>query len=226
MRIVIAAYKAGDVEHIERLLHRKLREFFADVQVQLYKEAGSFAEFFDADAPKSLDMALKLRSKGIKTPIVFFSDSHNQALGCYEAHPAGYLVKPFAYAPLCGILDWHRDVFTPALRYLDVVSGRSPVKVYLADIQYIEIQAHTCLIHRFDDVVETNRSLASITAQLDGEAFLRVHRKFLANLQHIAEETHESFRMDNGHVLPIGTRNADKIKKSYLAHKKMNEETS
>ncbi len=223
MRIVIYAREASDAGHIERLLHRKLREFFADVQVERRKDSESLGDaafaFVDADAPRGLSTALRWRSEGMSAPIVFFSDSHMHALSCYEAHPAGYLVKPFAYEQLCRVLDWHRNAFTPALRRLDVVSGRTLVRVYLADVIYVEIQAHKCLIHRKGDVIALNRSLASIEAQLEGEAFLRVHRKYLANLAHIAGMTHDSFRMDNGHFLPIGTVNETKIKEAYLAFK-------
>ncbi len=227
MYVVILARSNGDAQCLKLLLRRKFKELYADVEIrqcEAYEPLrdASFA-FFDADMPESLRRARALRADGAKMPIVFFSDTDEHALGCYGAHPAGYLVKPFDYEQLRGILDWHRSAFTSALRYLEVVSGRAPVKVYLADIIYIEIQAHTSVIHHSGGVITTSRSLTSIEARLDDKDFLRVHRSYLVNMWRIDAIEREDVLMDNMEALPVGAENAAKTRRAHSELIKVNE---
>lgn len=52
-----------------------------------------------------LDAAMRLRRRGMHTPVVFFTTTRDYAVESYNVEAAGYLIKPVQYEKLAAVLD-------------------------------------------------------------------------------------------------------------------------
>ncbi len=155
-----------------------------------------------ADLP-GLEVARAVRKMGEDCPVVFLSGNPRHALSCYEVHPAGFFLKPLAYDRLCELFQWHRALFLPALRAITVISARVPRKILLMDILYIEVSGRTSLIHLKKETIATNRTLNELSAQLEEEGFLRCHRGYLVNTNHITALEENAAVLESGETVPV-----------------------
>lgn len=86
--------------------------------------------------------------------------------------------------------------------YLLVKSNRRNVKVLLEEILYIESLGDYVKIHLQDKpVVITKEKISKIGSRLD-KPFIRIHRSFIVNANHVDHFTSESVRTSSGE-LPI-----------------------
>lgn len=201
------------------LLTQMLRDWAgahsADVAVAAFCGAEAFFQayapgrfafvFLDTDlaGASGLEAARRIRGAGDSCQIAFLSGDARHALACYEAHPAGFFLKPPDYARLCELLQWHRGLFLPAMRAITVVSARAPRKLLLGDILFIAVSGRTSLIHLKKETVATNRPLNELAQELGGAGFFRCHRGYLVNPGHIAGLKERRLLLDDGREVPV-----------------------
>ena len=60
--------------------------------------------------------------------------------------------------------------------------------------------------------------MTAVEKELENSGFLRIHKGFLVNLEHIKILKSENLELDNGELLPIGKSYSDEAKKSILRY--------
>ena len=85
-----------------------------------------------------------------------------------------------------------------ALRSLRVRTAWEEVDVRFRDIRYIEIRNHQAIIHAREQELTVWRSLDEIEAKMRDKRFLRCHRSYLVNLEHVKALEKRDFLMDGG----------------------------
>ena len=86
------------------------------------------------------------------------------------------------------------------------------------DILYFEGQANYLAIHTTSDEYKMRSTMAGVEKELEDSDFLRIHKGFLVNLEHIRVLKTEELELDNGTVLPIGKSYSEAAKKSILKY--------
>lgn len=90
--------------------------------------------------------------------------------------------------------------------FLHFKAERRIVSVDVRKIVYVENMSEYVKIHLTDadEPVVVLFSLKKLIGQLPADRFMRIHRSYIIALNHIAEASRTSVRLDNGIVLTVG----------------------
>lgn len=95
-------------------------------------------------------------------------------------------------------------------------TGRETIKILIRDMVYLESQGHYIHIHTSDKKVHTIRGkISSYDEKLRDLGFVRIHVGYLVNIRCIYSISRKGVVLDNGEILPVSRRNADKIKNQH-----------
>jgi two-component system LytT family response regulator len=143
-------------------------------------------------------------------PLVIFTTAYDQyAIRAFEAHALDYLLKPFNQERLHNalervkaellkshehslrsrILDMLGDVKpdSPQLRRLVIRSAGRVVFLDLNEVDWIEAAANYVKLHVGRDSFLLREGIGHISARLDPDRFVRIHRSSIVNVSRIRE---------------------------------------
>lgn len=182
--------------------------------------------FLDIRMPgmSGLEAAPLIQERCKETAVVFVTAYDEHALQAFELAAADYLLKPVSELRLRRTLERlavRRTATMPA-----TMSDRVPVEgrtgtllMRLADIRYLRVSGHDVFAKTFDAEHCTRASLAQLEKRLAPRGFLRVHRGYLVNLEHVSElepyfDGALLLRMDDRErsEIPVGRSAAPKVR--------------
>ena len=174
--------------------------------------------FLDIYLPglSGLDTARAIRAKDSEVCIIFATTSEDHGLESYDVQAADYLVKPFRAEEVSSALDWCLTHLPDALRCLTVSSNWEPVELPHPSIRYIEVLGHQSYIHTLDKTVVTRRGLDDLEEAIGSGDFLRCHRSYLVNMNHVSGLEGSDFRMDDGSLVPIRSAELPKLRSLFI----------
>jgi len=184
--------------------------------------------FLDINMPgiSGVEVAEQIKST---SSLVVFSTAYDQyALKAFEVEAFDYLVKPFGGERFSGVLNRAKDVvsklqqasfsekfadlykeynqtLSPHLTEFIIKEKGFEKKVATQDILYIEASGIYAVLHVEKGTVLYRAALNLLEQQLPPN-FLRVHRAFIINSDHIA-----SLKYLNNNTYSIGMQNGDVI---------------
>jgi DNA-binding LytR/AlgR family response regulator len=139
--------------------------------------------FLDINMPKMTGVDF-LRSGKTNCPIILTTAYRDYAPEAFEFDVVDYLLKPITgerFHKAISKFKNHRPNY--AYRYFKV--GRDQVKVFLADIIFIEGLADYIKIHTKDQHYIASEKLGYIEDQLIGHSFVRIHRSFIVPMEKV-----------------------------------------
>ena len=152
--------------------------------------------FLDVRMPglSGLD-AMTVISKAQNRPHVVFVSAHEgHALAAFEHAALDYLLKPVAeqrlqvtLQRLHAALDERVPVSGRAIARLPVEAEGRTRLVRVAEVRVVSADERNVCVVLFDETVRFRGSLAECEERLRGQRFLRVHRGYIVNLDHIIE---------------------------------------
>ncbi|MDR1421458.1 MAG: LytTR family DNA-binding domain-containing protein [Coriobacteriales bacterium] len=159
--------------------------------------------------------AERIRDIDTQVVIVFTTTSDDFTREGYRLNAYKYLLKPIVAEDLVDALDLavlKRDKAQGAT--LAIVTDNVPVIIPHTDIIYIEALNRRSVIYTSDGEFATTMTIDDLEKLLPSPRFLRSHRSFIVNLDHV-EDIGEDFIMDNGGRAYIAVKNHRKIKHAY-----------
>ncbi|WP_159590931.1 LytR/AlgR family response regulator transcription factor [Streptococcus halichoeri] len=165
-----------------------------------------------------LDLA-KTINKVSQPPLIIFATAYDDhALEAFELNALDYLLKPFeqdrvkkamikAQAALAG-KQVAKQTPTRVLAN-ERLTVETDERIYLlpfAEILYCEVQGKVTTVHTNQASYETQMSLSALERHLDVPCFLKVHRSYIINQDHIKEiqpwfnQTYQVTMSDGGKV--------------------------
>lgn len=152
--------------------------------------------------------AEQLREYDTNCKIIFTTSSSDHALESFKVFPFNYLVKPIS-----------KDVFYVSLenaiggieenknKSLCVKIGAMIQKVFFKDILYIESSAKSINIHttKNKNFIFSSK-LDDVEKQINDKRFIRCHKSFLVNMDHILSVEEYSFKLVDNTVISITRR--------------------
>ena len=174
--------------------------------------------FLDIFMPglSGMDAARQLRRDGVNAAIIFATTSLDHGLDSFEVQSADYLVKPFQKQDVAQALDWCLAHLPEPLRCLSVYSEGETQEIPLASICYIEVLGHQSHIYTTRQEITARQGLDALEAAISSQDFLRCHRSFLVNMNHIQKIEGSDFRMTTGARVPISTSNLARIRNAFI----------
>ncbi len=159
-----------------------------------------------------------LRSLSHKPMIIFTTAYPDYALESYEMDAVDYLLKPIPFDRFLKAVNKVKQRMTPAvatngepvivtaaetLDYIFVKTEYKTVKIFLADILYVESLRDYVVFQLKNEKISSLLSIRAVESFLPNKAFLRVHRSFIVALDKI-EEIERNNICIGGKLIPLG----------------------
>ncbi|MGM0922592.1 MAG: LytR/AlgR family response regulator transcription factor [Bacillota bacterium] len=172
---------------IQQILDRKPHLVFLDIE--LAEDSG-------------LQLAEQIRALEPSPAIIFATAYDEYALKAFELDAVDYILKPFDELRIQQTLDKIFSLKTiggietqsDTRSYKMEQTGKIPLlveeRIALVDmptIVYVGSAEGKTLIKTMEQVYKTGEPLVTVEKKLSHDSFVRVHRSFLVNLQHISE---------------------------------------
>lgn len=180
--------------------------------------------FLDIDFPREersgIDLARVIRSIRHNAVILFVSNY-------IEYAPEGYEVQAFRYVLKNELPQKLETYITQAIHKLESVHQTMQVSiagekrtVLLSDILYIESQGHAVLFHlKGWKNYRIYASIGKVEQELESKGFLRIHKGFLVNMNHIQQFKSAGAVLTDGISIPVSAKNYSEQKKKFLLWK-------
>lgn len=177
--------------------------------------------FLDINMPGISGIDL-LKTLHYKPSVIFTTAYREYAVDAFELDALDYLVKPISFERFARSINKFLNLTPPTFEsndpvedtnYIILKADKKKYKIAFNDIVFIEsmdnyIQVHT---HSKGKLV-CYETLSSIAQQLSNKNFLRIHRSFLINTQHIDAFT-ASYIEIGGKKLTIGRNYKEEVMK-------------
>ena len=221
----------GEQVSLARMVQAYARSHDIPVQLQLFssgesllaamqgQEPGCFQLIFlDIYLPglSGVETARHIRTFDNSVAIIFATTSLDHGVDSFEVRASDYLVKPFQEEAVAASLDWFFSHIPEPLRLLSVYSNGEWQKLPLSSILYVDVYGHQARIHTTWGELVTRRGLDELEAAIDSRDFLRCHRSFLVNLNHVEQIVGSDFCMDDQSLVPIRSANAAQIRSQFI----------
>lgn len=173
--------------------------------------------FLDIYMPglSGVETARRLRDAGFDTAIVFATTSIDHGLDSFDVWAADYLTKPFR-EEIDRALDWCLEHLPEPMRVLSVYSEGETQELSLASIRYLEVFGHRTHIHTLQKIVVVRRGLDDLETAIDSPDFLRCHRSFLVNMNHVMGLEGSNFRMSDKALVPISIAHQQRVRSAFI----------
>ena len=170
--------------------------------------------FLDIYMPglSGVETARRLRDAGI----VFATTSIDHGLDSFDVWAADYLTKPFREEEIDRALDWCLEHLPEPMRVLTVYSEGETQEFPLSSIRYLEVFGHRTHIHTLQKIVVVRRGLDDLETAIDSPDFLRCHRSFLVNMNHVMGLEGSNFRMSDKALVPISIAHQQRVRSAFI----------
>ena len=175
------------------------------------------AVFLDMFMPglSGADAARRLRAMEPDLCLIFATVSREHGLFSYDVRATDYLLKPFAQEDIDDALDYFLEKYADNLRSLRVRTAWEEVDVRFRDIRYVEIRNHQAILRTREQDLSVWRSLDELEEEMHDKRFLRSHRSYLVNLEHVKALEKSDFLMDCGDLVPISRQKIQTVRRKY-----------
>lgn len=155
-----------------------------------------------------LDAAVRLRELDKRCVLIFLTSSGDHHPQAFSVHAFEYILKPLTRERVYAVLRDALDVLPPASRYIEVVSGRRTVRLYLRDIVSAVTDAHYVDIGLLDGSAVRSRMTIQEFLRLTGDApgFIAVNKGIVLNADYITGFECSCCVTENGARFPVRVR--------------------
>ena len=170
--------------------------------------------FLDIDMPaiSGMDIAEALLNSDIKTLLVFVTGQDALVYKSFKYHPFGFIRKTYFDEEITGVVKSLAEEIQKSTDTFLFKTGDGVNRIKLKDILYFESESNYLNMHTKDTVYKFRSTLSAIEKELSAKGFIRTHKGFLVNQEHIFSVKSENVVLGNNTVLPIGRTNRDVIK--------------
>ena len=174
--------------------------------------------FLDIYMPglSGIETARRIRAAGSQMSIIFATTSQDHGMDSFELQASDYLVKRFRVEDVSACLDWYFSHIPEHMRSLSVYAEGEWQQIPLASIHYIDVFDHRSHIHTSRGVVIARRGLDDLESAIESQDFLRCHRSYLVNLNHVEGVESNDFRMEDQTLIPISSANTSSIRRKFI----------
>ncbi len=223
MKIAVCDDESKILEEITFFIEKA----FPSARIKSYSDGTSFISsgeerpdvlLADIDMPgmSGMDLAATLASENAQTLVVFVTAHDELVYDSFKYHPFAFVRKKFLEEELRSVLsDCEKEIENQNKRFT-FQNASTLVNLAQNEILYFEGQANYLAIHTTGSQYRMRSTMSAVEEELKNNGFLRIHKGFLVNLEHIRILKTEELELDNGEVLPIGKSYSESAKKSIL----------
>ncbi|MBD5546664.1 MAG: response regulator transcription factor [Lachnospiraceae bacterium] len=186
--------------------------------LEAFEGGGFSAVFMDIymDGIDGIAAALKMRGIDRRCILVFLTSSMDFMPDAFSCHAFEYITKPFSPQRIFQVLTDILEVLPPPQKYIEVISDRKTVRIFLDEIVSVITDAHYLDIALSDgEKLRCRMTMSEFVELTDGDSrFLPVNKGIAVNVEYILEFKDSCCVMENGTRFPIRVRNRLKIEQT------------
>lgn len=170
------------------------------------------------DKMNGMETARKLRKKGYKGEIIFISSSPDYVFDAFEVESFNYLVKGDLNEEhfLHVLANALNKIENTASDFLHFSMGSESLKVDIDKIHYFEIHRRVMTVfYDIDKSFDFYYSMEKLSKELEDKNFVRTHRSFLVNMNHIVSISRDHLLLKGSHEVPIGVTYYDQVVETF-----------
>lgn len=170
--------------------------------------------FLDIDMPtiSGMEIAQTLLNSEIKTLLVFVTGQDTLVYKSFKYHPFGFIRKTYFDEEISGVVKSLVEEMQKSSDTFLFKTNDGFNRIKLRDILYFESESNYINLHTKESVYKFRSTVSAIEKELSTKGFIRTHKGFLVNQEHIFSVKSENVVLSNNVVLPIGRTNRDVIK--------------
>lgn len=182
------------------------------------RDGGFSAVFMDIymDGMDGVAAALKMRGMDNKCVLVFLTSSMDFMPEAFSCHAFEYIIKPFSPQRIFQVLTDILEVLPPLQKYIEVISDRKTVRIFLDEIASVITDAHYLDITLTSGEMLHCRMTMPEFVELTGRdsRFLPVNKGITVNVEYILEFEDNCCVMENGTRFPVRVRDRLQIEQA------------
>ena len=229
LRIAICDDQIEYTQHIFNMIKRKpdmpnnlVCHVFdnSDTLINIHKNTPFDIIFLDIVMPllNGIETAREIRRHDKDVKIVFLTSSQEYALESYAVKANNYLLKPIQEQAFYHCLDELLQDYLQQAQTITVRGTHAVQKVALDTIEYIEAQNKLIVFVKSDGTtLNTTEPLHLWEEKLSSyEDFVKCHRSYIVNINHIDTYTPKELLMHSGFRIPISRSYQSTFKETYF----------
>lgn len=164
--------------------------------------------------------AQELRSIDPDAKLIFLTATTEFAYQSYRVKAHDYLLKPVQDKQLLPVLEQLQAMEDSAGDCICVERGRSLMRIPMARLSHLEVNQKKLYFHMTDSqICQIAGTMAEFEPQLLArKEFIKIHRSYIVNLNHISMLSPEGCIMFSGKNLPISRLLYHQVRRAYMAH--------
>ena len=162
-----------------------------------------------------IELAKRIRKDNNRAEIIFITSHFEFAGEGYEVDALHYLMKPISEYKLLEVLSKAAKKLSVEPASVVITCDSETIKLYEADILYVESYLHYITIHTKEKEYKIKESISSFESKLS-EDFFRIHRSYLVSLKYITAISRSWICLQNKIELPLARGKYDDINRAFI----------
>lgn len=186
--------------------------------LEAFENGGFSAVFMDIymNGMDGVAAALKMRGLDHRCVLVFLTSSMEFMPDAFSCHAFEYITKPFSPQRIFNVLTDILEVLPPPQKYIEVISDRKTVQIFLDEVASVATDAHYLDINLTDgEKLRCRMTMAEFMELIDNDSrFLPVNKGITVNAEYILDFEDNCCVLENGTKFPIRVRDRLKIEQA------------
>lgn len=176
--------------------------------------------FLDIDMPilSGMDIAEKLLNENYKGLLIFVTSHDSLVYGSFKYHPFGFIRKRYFEEEIDETADRVIEEMAHRDSKFTYKTSNGTYRVNVSDIIYFESESNYIVIHLSENTHKFRETMSKLEAGLCGKGFIRVHKGYLVNQQHICILRKDEIVMSDNTILPISRANKEMVKEKIMRY--------
>lgn len=172
---------------------------------------------YQMNGMSGIETAEKLRDNKSNTTIIFLTSYSEVVFQSFEVNTFRFLVKPLDSNKLFAALDDYCANLNSEKRFLIKQNGIT-YWVPFREIIYFEAQNQYTTIRTINTIYKFSDTISKAEKLLPQEYFVRCHRSYIVNMEHIRNHTTSDIQLDNGERALISRSLYKDFKEQYITY--------
>lgn len=230
MRIILCDHNRNEIEKYAWVIEKNKKLMPGkDITTEII-ESGERLLFELSDEPDEADVVVidtsfpgkmngidtikQLREIGYTGEVIFLTTDRESVFDSFAVRPADYLLKGTVTAKrfFCAVSDAAGIARKRKREMMTFACAGEIRNIAVEDILYFEVVQRIVEVHYLGEVFEFYSTMPRLENLLYGKGFIRSHRGFLVNSEHISYIMGDEIILDNDETVPLNSKYAKNVK--------------